>query len=300
MIGRARARRSGSAGPAARPAETTLPARSDVVTRLVALEPGLYAVGMRGAARRRGGPAGLALPAVHVAAAPAANGAGDTAIEITDILGRRGEWLGGSDTALFLKAPEGGTALVTAHLPRDPRSPPLVLELRRLDAAPDGDAAVWTLDLGGPAAEEAAGWSSLEIVAHIRTRGDLRFVDAAWAGRLGRGLWLESFLVLPQDPMIAGAVEYKGLAADGSETDWVSGGARCGTAGRGLPLIGFAVRQKAAPGGVRVDCEYSGYFASGTTTGPMRNGAPCRSPRDNDPLEGMQLRLTRLPPRPAT
>ena len=102
-------------------------------------------------------------------------------------------------------------------------------------------------------------------------------------------------MVFPRDR--AAAIEYKGLTASGAETPWIGGGSLCGSRGQGTPLIGFAVRQKAVPGGVPVDCEYTGYFQSGATAGPARNGAPCRSAIDNDPLEGLQLRIT---PRPAT
>jgi hypothetical protein len=59
------------------------------------------------------------------------------------------------------------------------------------------------------------------------------------------------------------------------------------------------VRQKAVAGGALFDCEYTGYFQSGATSRPTRNGAPCRSAVDNDPLEGMQLRISRRPARPA-
>jgi hypothetical protein len=64
-----------------------------------------------------------------------------------------------------------------------------------------------------------------------------------------------------------------------------------------MPLLGFAIRQRALPDGGQIDCEYAGYFQSGVTAGPFRNGAPCRSPRENDPLEGMQVRIALRPPR---
>ena len=149
-------------------------------------------------------------------------------------------------------------------------------------------------------AERSPDGAGLEVVAHIRSRGDVRFVDAPWAGRLGPGLWIEGFTVLPHKGLAAGAIEYKGLTASGTETPWTDGGDFCGTRGRGLPLIGFAVRQKSAPGSAPLDCEYSGYFQSGAIAGPTRNGAPCRSATDNDPLEGLQLRITPRPPRPSS
>ena len=60
-----------------------------------------------------------------------------------------------------------------------------------------------------------------------------------------------------------------------------------------VPLVGFAVRFKSSPAVAAYDCEYSGYFQSGLTVGPVRNGVPCRSTVANDPLEGIQIRLTK-------
>jgi hypothetical protein len=142
------------------------------------------------------------------------------------------------------------------------------------------------------AAEQSPQPVALEIVAHIRGRGDVRFVGTPWVGRLGPGMWIEAFMVLPRSRSADAAIEYKGLTANGAETAWIGSGALCGARGQGIPLIGFAVRQKAAPGGAQVDCEYTGYFQSGAMAGPARNGAPCRSAIDNDPLEGMELRIT--------
>jgi hypothetical protein len=139
----------------------------------------------------------------------------------------------------------------------------------------------------------------LDIVAHIRARGDVRFQDTPWVGRLGPGLWIEGFMILARSQSAAAAIEYKGLTASGAETPWTGTGGLCGSRGRSIPLIGFAVRQKSAPGGALVDCEYTGYFQSGAVAGPARNGAPCRSAIENDPLEGMQLHLIPRPGRDA-
>jgi hypothetical protein len=88
-------------------------------------------------------------------------------------------------------------------------------------------------------------------------------------------------------------VEYKGLTGSGFETPWLSDDKMCGTKGMAVPLVGFAVRLKPGTATADYDCEYSGYFQSGVTIGPLRNGAPCRSTVANDPLEGIQVRLTK-------
>jgi hypothetical protein len=281
-----------------------------VVARLVPLDPGLYAFSLAAETRRRGPVPGLALPTAHVTAAPRQEGA----LEITDSFGRAGSWLGDRHEVLFVKSPAGGSAvLVTGYLAHDPDTLPLNLDIRRVAAPgpvlPAAEGAereppggmttlppVMTLRLGGLAAAEDPQSVGLDIVAHIRNRGDVRFLDTPWVGRLGPGLWIEGFIIVPYGRLAAEPIEYKGLSAGGTETPWIDSGTLCGTRGMGIPLIGFAVRQKSVAGDAPFDCEYTGYFQSGATAGPARNGAPCRSTIDNDALEGMELRIT---PRPA-
>ncbi|MGC2411867.1 MAG: hypothetical protein WA459_04110, partial [Stellaceae bacterium] len=279
----------------------------------VPLDPGLYAFSLAAQPLQREPEAGLVLPVVQVCAAPRQDGA----LEITDSFGRPGSWLGGRGKVLFVKSPAGGSAaLVTGYLAREPDSTALELNIRRV-AAPGpmtpataeierepsagvtALAEVMTLRLGNFVAEEEPQSLGLDIVAHIRDRGDVRFLDTPWVGRLGPGLWIEGFTIVPDGRLAPAVIEYKGLSAVGTETPWLDSGALCGTRGMGIPLIGFAVRQKAVPGDAPFDCEYTGYFQSGATAGPTRNGAPCRSTIDNDALEGMELRITPRPTRRA-
>jgi hypothetical protein len=295
---------AGEIGPAARSDESPQP---QFIAWLVPLDPGLYAFSLAADIVRREPATGLALPAIQVCAPPHQ---ADT-LEITDSFGRTGSWLGGHRDVLFVKSPAGSAVLVTAYLPRDPDSAPLDLEIRRVAAA-SGDAwaslatsgtaaplnPLMRLRLGVPAAAAPTPQRvSIEVVAHIRGRGDVRFVDAPWIGRLGPGMWIEALTIVPRDPLAAEAIEYKGLTASGAETPWLVSGSLCGTTGQGVPLVGLAVRQKAVAGEALFDCEYAGYFRSGATSGPSRNGAPCRSALDNDPLEGLQLRITPRPTR---
>jgi hypothetical protein len=282
-------RPAAAAAPSQPEATPAIDRSRDFDARMVTLEPGCYAFALTGDRRRREPIAGLPLPAVHVCEAEHSGGL----LEIVDDTGGAGSWLGGGRTILFVKSAAGGAALVTAHLARGPDTPPLELEIRRVDAA--GDEGI-RLRLGG--ADAASGSPPpvrLDVVAHIRGRGDVGFAGPAPVGRLGPGMWIEAFTIASPDVAAAAAIEYKGLSASGSETPWLGCGASCGTTGTGVPLLGFAIRQKGAAA-ARFDCEYTGYFQSGAAVGPLRNGAPCRSPRDNDPLEGMALRVT---PRPA-
>ena len=264
------------------------PAVPSAIARLVKLEPGLFAFSITGGVPSHGVATGLALPAVHVC--PFHSGQ-DSAVEVTTATGKPGAWLGGPADTLFVRSPTGGgAALVTAYLGRDPSGPPLALAIRRLDAPVE--LPVTTLALATPAiptrSQEEVG---LEILLHIRGRGDVYFFEPGWAGRVGAGSWVEAFAILPRDALAASAIEYKGLSATGVETAWLPSGSRCGTSGRSTPLVGFAVRQKAGVAGARFDCEYSGYFQSGTVSEPARNGAPCLSTAADDPLEGLQLRI---------
>ena len=285
------------AGAAAAPAPGAATEGASSVARVVALEAGFYAFSLADGRRRREPIIGLPLPAIHVCGAEAEGG-----FEITDEAGRAGSWLGGGSTTLFVNSRHPGEALVTAYLSREPEAPPVELEIRRLDAGerigasePDGTVRpLMTLRL---AAAEAGSSVPLDVLAHIRGRGDVQFSGTGVIGRLGPGQWIEAFTVGSSEP-VAAAIEYKGLSADGSETPWLGCGSTCGETGAGLSLLGFAVRQKAAAGNTtRLDCEYTGYFQSGAVVGPLRNGAPCLSPHDNDPLEGMALSITPRPSR---
>ncbi len=275
-------------------------AASHAVARLIPLDPGFYAFNLSAGSAGGAPLVGLALPAVHISAPPG-DGPG---IEISDSFGRTESWLGGPHRTLFVKAPTaGGGVLVTAYLARDPDASVLELEVHRL--ASQGvvgaiTAPLLTLKLNDPDADTTTQRVRLDAVAHIRARGNVRFVDTPWVGRLGPGLWIEAFAITPQDAELAETFEYKGLIANGTETPWLDAGTACGTTGRGMPLIGFAVRQKAGNRDLRLDCEYTGYFRSGTVSNPARNGAPCRSREDSDPLEGLQLRITRRPPPPTS
>ncbi len=284
-----RSQTAGAAVQEVRPTEAA-PVRpvGDFAARVLRLRQGTYVVALAGG----GAPVpalGLPLPAAQLCALPEHAG-----VEIKDERGRPASWLGGPNRRLFVSIGSPEEAIVVSgYLARGPNAEPLRLEIRAVATAPASRAPLTaqpTMALRLDR-EEPAGPIALDVVAHIRGRGDVRFLDAPWTGRIGPGQWIEAFAVFPRNRTVAAAVEYKGLMANGDETPWLACGALCGTRGRGLPLIGFAVRQKAGTTGLRIDCEYSGYFQSGMTSGPARNGAPCRSERENDALEGFQLRI---------
>lgn len=269
--------------------------------QVLPLAAGLYLFSVKAAATAPRSPApGLQLPALQVGLGP---GVPSSQVEFIAGPTTDGTWLFAAEDCLVTKVNAGGAALVLTSV-RGPGGETLAIKVERLDArneaaspalaaapavavaAPDAAAAV-------AAAAPDAGPLSVQVAAHIRSRGDMIFKDAPWAGRIAPGLWIESFAVKPLQHFEAQDIEYKALTGSGFETPWLSDAAMCGTKGMAVPLVGFAIRLKPSRDAAAFDCEYSGYFKSGAIVGPLRNGTPCRSTVANDPLEGIALRIVK-------
>jgi GT2 family glycosyltransferase len=256
----------------------------------------------------------LALPAVHVGLGP---GVRSEQVEFIAGPSTHGAWLFSQGDLLVTKVNGTGATLIMTSM-RAPGGEVLSIKVERLEARATASDTSRPAGADGPAPSGARSAPRapakaavrppskpaiaaapsdlplpLQIGAHVRTRGDMSFADAPWAGRVAPGLWIESFSVRPLEGFGAQDIEYKGLTGSGFETPWLSDDKMCGTRGMAVPLVGFAVRLKPSPAAAAYDCEYSGYFQSGVTIGPLRNGAPCRSTVANDPLEGIQIRLIR-------
>jgi GT2 family glycosyltransferase/glycosyltransferase involved in cell wall biosynthesis len=295
---------------------SALPDTLSASVQILPLTSGLYLFSVKTAAPpddADGNGQLLRLPALHVGLGP-----GVRAEQVDFVQGHKteGAWLFAREDYLVANVHGVGATLVLTSV-RGPGGETLSIKIERLDARIDAVAAA---SAGPPVAEaspaeaaapprEAAPAKSagrkrpssegpeahlplpVEIGAHIRTRGDLTFTGVSWAGRVGSGLWIESFSVKPLRHFEARDIEYKGLTGSGFETPWLSNAAMCGTKGMAVPLLGFAIRLKRSAEAAAFDCEYSGYFKSGVTVGPLRNGAPCRSTVANDPLEGIQVHI---------
>ena len=274
--------------------------------QILPLPPGLYLFSVQAAAPTTSRALGqLSLPAVQVSLGP---GVRSDQVEFIDGPANQGTWLFAPGDLLIAKINDRGATLILNSV-RAPQGDVLSIKVERLEARGAQSAAEAGIAAAKPAAAGAAaprgdktttpaivtgasdGSVALQIGAHIRSRGDMNFVDAPWVGRIGRGLWIESFSIRPLARFGAQDIEYKGLTGSGFETPWLSDDQMCGTKGMSVPLVGFAVRLKPSTAAAAYDCEYTGYFQSGVTVGPLRNGAPCRSTVANDPLEGMQIRL---------
>jgi hypothetical protein len=177
---------------------------------------------------------------------------------------------------------------------------PLDIEVDRLDARSEPRAAGEAVAEPEPEPEpepereptdEAEAAVRLQVSAHVSNRGDVVFIDTDWSGRLGNGMSIEAFSVIPLDRLAPSDIEYKGLTGAGFESPWLSNGEPCGTRGMGIPLVGFAVRPKPDAAALGYDCVYRGCFRSGAISGPVSNGELCRSETPDDPLEGIELRV---------
>jgi GT2 family glycosyltransferase len=261
--------------------------------QVLPLPPGLYLFSVQSAAAAVAATKdGLKLPAVHVGLGP---GVRSEQVEFIAGPSTHGAWLFAKGDLLVTRINGTGATLIVSSM-RAPGGDLLSIKVERLDARAEALSPAPAVAAPTPAPAKPARDSPalpIRISAHIRTRGDMSFVDVPWAGRVGSGLWIESFSVRPLERFTAKDLEYKGLTASGFETPWLSDEKMCGTKGMAVPLVGFAVRLKPSPASAAYDCEYSGYFQSGATVGPLRNGAPCRSTVANDPLEGLQIRLVK-------
>jgi len=277
--------------------------------QVLPLPAGLYLFSVKAANALPAKVAGqLSLPAVHVGLGPGVRS------EDVDFLAgpsTDGAWLFAQGDLLVTKVKGIGATLIMTSV-RAPNGDVLSIKVERLESRADAvlaqharrtevgaqptrgsDPTLATKEADAAAIRSATDNRALplQIAAHIRTRGDMSFADVPWAGRVGAGLWIESFSVKPMEQFGAHDIEYKGLTGSGFETPWLSDEKMCGTKGMAVPLVGFAVRFKSSSAVANYDCEYSGYFQSGLTIGPVRNGVPCRSTVANDPLEGIQIRL---------
>src|SRR5262249_26709020 len=143
---------------------------------------------------------------------------------------------------------------------------------------------------GTAAAEGEAREVPTEILLHIERAGDRLFPGRGWVGALGRRMRIEAMSIRPLERLAPADIEMKGFLPGGNETPWVPGGTLCGTRGRGLPLIGFAVRvvpQRAD----RFEVVCQGSFFAGGISALQQNGAPCRAATADDPLEAINFRL---------
>jgi hypothetical protein len=272
------------------------PAVTVTNVRMMRVDEGLYTLRVGEIVGGAGDVAGISVPAAHVSAPFAEDGNG---VEIVASFPRRGPWLGREGGTMVLRSPAaGGYVIVTVYGGPGQQTGELSLDLRRLDGPALGaePAAAATAEPPGPRAAGLTGTRDLpaEVLLHIERIGDRLFPGRGWVGALGRRMRIEAFSIRPLQQLAPAEIEMKGYLPNGGETPWVPGGTLCGTRGRGLPLVGFALRivpQRAD----RFEVLYQGSFFNGGISEQQRNGGPCRANAD-DPLEAINIRLVERVP----
>jgi len=260
--------------------------------RMVAVDEGLYALRIGGIGGEAGTISGIEFPVAQVSTPFGEDGNGP---EIVASFPRRGPWLGREGGTVIIRSPAGGGhVIVTAYGPAEQSAIPLTLDLRRLDgsgaAVEDTAGTASTATGGGAAPDSQAREVPTEILLHIEQAGDRLFPGRGWVGALGRKLQIEAFSIRPLEAIAPADLEFKGFLPRGGETQWVQGGVLCGARGRGLPLIGFAVRL-ASHLSRRFEVIYQGSFFTEGISSPQRNGQPCRAAAADDPLEAINVRI---------
>jgi hypothetical protein len=199
-------------------------------------------------------------------------------------------WLQRSGGFVVVRTPSsGGRVVVTVFGAADEAVQPATIAVRRIEggeARPEAvQAAPVPIPLGPPGRDVA-----VEILLHIEREGDRQFSGQGWVGPRGQKKRIEAFSIRPLGSIWPRDIHYKALHAGGVETPWIPGPQLCGTRGRGLPLLGFAIR--VAPHlQAKYEIVYQGAFFSSGIVGPSRNGEACRPPLAEDPLEAMNIRV---------
>ena len=249
---------------------------------MLRVDEGIYVLRVGEIAGTRGEIAGMAVPVAQISAPFAEDG---NAVEIVASFPRKGPWLDKAGGTVILRSPTGGGLVIVTVYGGAEETSALSFDLQRLD----GVRATRPADEPGPAATEARDIPT-EILLHIERAGDRLFPGRGWVGALGRRMRIEAFSIRPLERLAPSDIEMKGFLPNNGETPWVPGGTLCGTRGRGLPLIGFAVRV-VAPQAERFEVVYQGSFFAGGISQMHQNGAPCRAATADDPLEAVNVRL---------
>jgi hypothetical protein len=291
---RGRAAAKPETAPSGSPSPSVREPQSVAVTtvRMLRVDEGLYALRVDEIAGNLGEIAGMVVPVAQISAPFSEDGNG---VEIVATFPGRGPWLGKDGGTVILRSPIGGGHLiVTVYGDPGQHASELSLDLRRLDGPGNGT------ETRGPGAARStrapppalAGGRDIpaEILLHIERAGDRLFPGRGWVGALGRRMRIEAFSIRPLEQLLPADIEMKGFLPNGAETPWVPGGQLCGTRGRGLPLIGFAVRVVPQQTD-RFEVVYQGSFFAGGISQLHQNGDPCRAAAADDPLEAINVRL---------
>ena len=254
---------------------------------VVMLEPGLNVLEIAGPPAASPSEGETPIPLIRVSEWPTP---GSERLTILSETGIGDVWIERAGGIVVVRTPpSGGRVAVTVFGAADEAVRPATVAVRRLAGAEahvdPAQAAMSTLS------PEIAGRDvTVEILMHIEREGDRQFPGQGWVGPRGQKRRVEAFGIRPLGGLWPRDIHYKALQPGGVETPWTPGPQLCGTRGRGMPLLGFAVR--VAPHlQDKFDVIYQGAFFNSGVVGPSRNGEACRSPISGDPLEAMSIRI---------
>ncbi len=117
---------------------------------------------------------------------------------------------------------------------------------------------------------------TVDIVAHIQTRGDVGVRFGEWLGVRGSKHWIEGFGIAPSQGIALSDIEYQVVLGRGWLSPWAEGGQYCGSRGMALPILGLRARLRGAAAEAYA-LRYSASFQDGTTVGPVAAGEPCET-----------------------
>jgi hypothetical protein len=218
------------------------------------------------------------LPGLGISPAP---GEENNVIEVVRFSGE--QWLRQRGDALLLRvhASRVRILLTSYNLARAQGATPPKIEIQRLDPAqtPQAPAA--------PVADETA----VDMIVHLRNRGDVRGRFGEWVGDDMGELWVEGFTVTPPASLLAGKLEYQAVLGKGWTSPWVGVGAFCGTRGLQIPIQGLRLRlddQDARAPTILASAKFTG--------GTIKEGVPLNTFCSVEPLLPVTaLRLDLVP-----
>jgi hypothetical protein len=129
----------------------------------------------------------------------------------------------------------------------------------------------------------------MEMVAHIRERGDVGAMIGDWVGERGSKRWIEGFGIAPISGISIKDIEYQAVLGRGWLSPWVDGGQFCGSRGMALPILGLRVRLRGEAAATH-EVSYSATFIDGSEIGPVDAGEACEA-ESLAPVEAFQVVL---------
>ena len=173
------------------------------------------------------------LPGLGVSPAP---GEENSVIELVRFTGE--QWLRQRGDALLLRvhAARVRILLTSYNLARAQGATPPKIEIQRLDAP------LASPEPSEPGLDKAPEDATVDMIVHLRNRGDVRGKFGEWVGDPKGELWVEGFTLTPPASLLASKLEYQAVLGKGWTSPWVGVGAFCGTRGLQIPIQGLRLR----------------------------------------------------------